>query len=400
MNALYEKYANYRRFVGDVYEGTCEVKSQEKAQKYLPLHPSEVGYADRYWSRFHLTHFENAFRPIIDAIVGMMQKCPASVAFGVESDDESPQEVRDLDIYGNAQNDGLSGLKRRLNFAQTLFGRTGLLLGIEYGTERNRPKFVIREYSADKILDGEPGQWALLDESTPVFDPDKKVWTTETRRRVLALDGQGWYYTCPLVGTAADVQRDWEQFDLSRPPSDAVYPTFRGKMLDVIPLTICNAKTIGFDGFEVPPYYDAAQAVIDAYNSDSFYRRAIANHATPTLIVTNAKNLTDKNGKEIPLEGGGVFWLQSNDPQNLAKVELVQASSGGLDSLKQSKDDILEGPLRIGPPEGPRYYAGMGRQPRPNGRNAGGFVVVYRKVFFGKMTFILPVTNHCLRTQQ
>lgn len=346
MNALYEKYAEYRRFVDDVYRGTCEVKSKEKAKIYLPPHPSEIGHEDRYRSRFHLTHFENAFRPIIDAIVGIMQKCPATVQFGVESDEESPKEVRDLEVYGNAQNDGLSGLKRRLNFAQALFGRAGLLLGIEDGAERNRPKFVIREYAADKILDGEQGKWALLDESTDTFDSVTKKRKIETRWRVIALDGQGWYYTCPIVGELADVQKAWENFDLFAPPSEAVYPTFRGQLLDVLPLTVCNAKTIGFDGLEEPPYYDAAQAVIDAYNSDSFYRRAIANHATPTVVVSNAKQLVDKNGKEIPLEVGGVFWLDGAGTVP-ADVKLIQASSDGLNAMKQSKDDILDGFKRI-----------------------------------------------------
>ncbi len=357
MNSTYEKFVNYWRFVGDVYDGTCEIKSPEKARLYLPEHPSEIGHPERYDIRFRLTHFENAFRPIVDAIVGIMQKCPASVKFGVESDDESPKEVRDLDVYGNTQNDGLSGLKRRLNFAQALFGRAGLLLDIATSKvgefDGRNPQFVIKEYDSRCILDGETCispidgkvrlKWIKLDESNDRFDPQTKSRKRFTRYRICGIDRSGFYYTVTLEGDDADSQ--WQNFNIDS-PANAKYLDFNGIKIPYVPFTVCNAKTIGFDGWETPPYYDAAQAVIDAYNSDSFYRRAIANHATPTVVVTNAKQLVDKNGKEIPLEIGGVLWLE-NISQNPAVVDILQASSDGLAAMKQSKDDILDGLKRI-----------------------------------------------------
>ncbi|MDR1269504.1 MAG: hypothetical protein LBK82_08265, partial [Planctomycetaceae bacterium] len=171
MNDYYNEYNNYWKYVDDVYVGVSRIKSAENAKTYLPLHPSEMEDESLYRMRLMLTHFDNAFRPTIDAIVGIMQKNPAKVRFGVSDNNESPKEVQELNIYGNAYKDGLTGLKSRLNHAQVLYGRAGLLLDIDDWTEGNRkPHFIIYEYPATQILDGEPDQWVLLDESTTKFD--------------------------------------------------------------------------------------------------------------------------------------------------------------------------------------------------------------------------------------
>ena len=354
MDKNYSCYAERWQYVSDVYEGACVVKSREQAKAYLKPLPSENGNEESYNLRLWLTHFENAFRPVVDAAVGIMQKCPAKVRFGVESDEESPPEVRDLDVYGNAQNDGLAGLKRRLNFAQSLFGRAGLLLDIHTELDGRRPQFVILEYPATRILDGESGKWYLLDESTERFDVDKKEWINETRWRVLGLDASGNYYSYPFVGNADQVAKAWKDFNLLEPPPtwerDGVtissWPVFNGKKCNKIPFTVCNAKSIGFDQWENPPYLDVAYATIDAYNADSLYRKAVTNHATPTVVLKNAQLPKDANGKPLPLTLGGVVQIDGNGAVP-ADVDILQANSVGLTSLKEARDSTLDALKRV-----------------------------------------------------
>ena len=356
MNSYYNRYAKNWQYVDDVYNGAGTVKSPERAKAYLKPIPSEVGKEDLYQQRLGLTHFENAFRPVVDAAVGIMQKCPAKVRFGVESDEESPPEVRELDIYGNAQNDGLAGLKRRLNHQQTLYGRCGLLLDVDTDLDGLHPRFLIHEYPATQILDGESGKWYLLDESRQRFDADKKDWADEKRWRVLGLDAGGVYYSYPLVGTAEEVEKAWQEFNLSAPPGSweengivmSSYPNFKGRFCNKIPFTVCNAKSIGFDNWEIPPYIDVAYAVVDAYNADSFYRKAIVNHATPTLVLKNVALAKDAKGNELPITLGGTLQINNNNHGNgEAVIDLVQASSAGLTALKEARDSTLDVLKRI-----------------------------------------------------
>lgn len=346
LNSIHLEMVPIWHFVDDVYRGAIAVKDARCRKDYLPPLPSERENEALYQVRLNLAHFENAFRPLIDGIVGIMQKNPAKVRFGAASPYESPAEVRDLDVYGNAYGDGLSGLKWRLNHAQALFGRYGLLLDVQNDPATHRAALIIREYPPEKILDGQQGQWYLLDESTCCFDQSDKQWKQRTQWRVLALDAAGKYYSCPITGERREVERKWKDFSLDFPTHQAVYPAFKGKIIDFIPMTVCNAKTIGIDHWELPPYYDAAVTVIDAYRTDSFYRKAIANHATPTLVIKNGTTGTGPDGKPIPPRMGGVIFTTSSDAHP-ADISILETTGTGLNALLDAKEDILGGLKRV-----------------------------------------------------
>ena len=193
-------------FVWDCYQGSDAVKRGKNARIYLPMLRREREEYERsgktraphYELRKSSASYENLFKPVVDDIVGIMQKNAPTVKFGVDNDEESPEEVRAIRWYGNQYNDGVTGLKHRLNFNQTLFGRYGLLLDIVTDPQGLNPKFCITEYSAPKILDGEAKKerpdrpetirWILLDESTFVFNRQTKDHDFVIRWRVLGLD--------------------------------------------------------------------------------------------------------------------------------------------------------------------------------------------------------------------
>lgn len=353
MNEHYAACAPLWDYVEDCYLGAERIKNGPNAEEYLPPQPLEreelrsgrVAFEEsRYAFRKKVASFENFFRPVVDDVVGLMQRNPAKARFGVADDEESAPEVLELRDWGNRYNDGLAGLKARLNFAQMLYGRCGLLLDVATDPEGLRPVFQIVEYSPRKILDGELDprrdspfcalRWALLDESTRVFDRDAKEWRRETRRRLVALDAKGRYYAARFAGRDADAQ--WRAFDLDRPNGrDVVYPTFKGATLPFVPLTVCNAEQLGFEEWSRPPYLDVARLAVENYVVDSWYKMGLYFHATPTLAVCNAA----RESSNVRL--GGVVWPRSAGATPVT-VSILETSGAGLAELRNAKTELRD----------------------------------------------------------
>ncbi|MGI5832141.1 MAG: hypothetical protein ACOX6D_06360 [Thermoguttaceae bacterium] len=351
-NPNFAIFAPKWQFAHDAYEGTEAIKQGERSLEYLPMTKQEVaearalGRSRHYEIRRASASYENFFRPIINDVAGFMQKNPPTVKFGTVSDSESPPEVRNIRWYGNRSNDGLAGLKHRLNFAQVLEGRYGLLLDILCGPDGANGQFSISEYPAPAILDGETTlfsperpntpEWILLDESARGFDRTRKEWELKSRYRVLGLDANGEFYQAVLDD---EPETRWLDFDLRRPPRGSTrYPMFRGRRLPFIPFTVCNVNHLGFDAWEDPPYLDVAHLAVANYQIDSFYKTALQNHASPTLVVANA----DRPDPNIAL--GGVIWPTSRGGLPIT-ASLLETSGRGLAELRAAKD-FTKGALR------------------------------------------------------
>ncbi|MGI6401887.1 MAG: DUF4055 domain-containing protein [Thermoguttaceae bacterium] len=353
MESEYELHAPLWEYVEDCYFGAERIKNGPNAEEYLPRHSLErdelrsgaVPFEEsRYAFRRKVASFENFFRPVVDDVVGLMQRNPAQARFGIADDAESAPEVLELKDWGNRYNDGLPGLKARLNFAQILFGRYGMLLDVATDPDGLRPAFQIVEYSPRKILDGEVDdhaespftalRWALLDESTRLFDARTKEWRRETRRRLVALDGRGRYYTARFVGPDADAQ--WRAFDLDRPSGESVvYPSFKGATIPFVPLTVCNVERLGIAEWSRPPYLDLARLAVENYVVDSWYKMGLYFHATPTLAVCNAT----RESKNVRL--GGVVWPRSAGAVPVT-VSILETSGAGLAELRNAKSELRD----------------------------------------------------------
>ena len=361
-NPNYEILFPKWQFARDAYEGAEAIKQGPRALDYLPLTKQEaaearaLGRSRHYEVRRASASYENFFRPIVSDVAGFMQKNPPTIKFGAVSETESPPEVRALRWYGNRYNDGLAGLKQRLNFAQVLEGRYGLLLDILCAGDGCSAQFSITEYPAAAILDGETApfspdtpstaDWILLDESARVFDRASKTWFWKPRYRVLGLDAAGDFYQTLLD---SEPEKRWLDFDLRRPPAELTRrPMYEGRRLSFIPFTVCNVNRLGFDVWEDPPYLDVAHLAVNNYQIDSFYKTALQNHASPTLVVANA----DRPDPNIAL--GGVIWPTSRGGLPIT-ASLLETSGRGLAELRAAKEftktalrytsvrDLLEG---------------------------------------------------------
>lgn len=352
-NAEYMAILPEWRKMADCYDGTRSVKFGVNATKYLPPQRSELeelrglGEEHRFSSQYEVRKryavYENFLRPIITDSCGIMQSRPFTLKFGVKDDKESPPEVVAM-RYGCTQyRDGVQGLKSRLNFHQSLFGRYGMLLEIVTDDESRNPRFRVTESPCFSMIDGEVEtdretgheslKWVLVDESTLKFNPRTKQWETLSKYRILGLDAEGWFYQSVLEGAGA--ASEWGRFDLGRPDEAiTVWPSFRGNRLNFIPLTICNINCIGFNHWQLPAYSDVADISIADYQVDSIYKRAMNNHASPTLVLKNTGA-----SKDEPVFLGGV--LRVNAPiDSEVGVSLLETSGSGLGAMRQAKADL------------------------------------------------------------
>ena len=349
----YKELASVWERASDCYEGS--IKIREKQQEYLPPLESERkkdGQLSPQWkTRYNLACFKNLFRSAIDDIVGIMQRNPANIRFDVVNSEtsETPQEVKDIEIYGNDSNDGLLGLKRRLNHAQAVFGRAGLLLDVEvepvgYGVGGINPRFVIKEYPAYAILDGEvtvpaPGEkpylkWVLLDESTSAYNPVEKKWIGRGKYRVLGIAG-GAYYSCVIEGDNQECEAQWRAFDFDNPPPHAIFPIFKATVLPMIPFTVCNVNRLGIHEWQNPPFYDVVEATLKRYQLSSIYHLGIYRHASPTLVLANYKPRPDTQ-----LTLGGVLAMEAGGNGNVpASASLMETSGAGLQEMRAAMEE-------------------------------------------------------------
>ena len=356
LNSQYQSLYPLWKIVGDAYVGVEAIKGGTNSFIYLPPQPAEREELEkrpgdfemsRYAFRRRIATYENIFKPTIDDICGLMQKNKPRIRFGAAEDSESPQEVRNIEWRGNRYNDGVYGLKTRVNAAQALFGRYGLLLDVVTDENGLNPQFCITEYPCQTILDGDYAEssfdsrkklrWALLDESTRKFNERSKTWSDWSKRRLVALDAEGRYYNAVFEGT--DVNASWTNFDIDYPVEsdryELVYPTYKGEYLNFIPLTICNVDRLGIEFWQAPPYLDVAQVAIGNYMVDSWYKMALYQFATPTLVICNAARETN----DVRL--GGVVWAKSGSGQPVS-VQILETSGSGLGQLKDAKLELKD----------------------------------------------------------
>ena len=356
-NEAYLKLCPLWDVVADCYTGVEAIKDPKRQYVYLPPQPAERADLEsgkefcktRYAFRKQVASYENFFKTTIDDIVGLMSKNRPKICFGVQDDNESPQDVQDMKWKGTRFDDGLTGLKTRLNHAQTLFGRYGLLLDVVTDSDGLNPEFCITEYPCWSILDGDyfdtdfdsrkELRWVLLDESTRKFNPLTKSWQDVQRRRVLGVNAEGTYYNAVWEGSDADSV--WSQFDLDNPQESGAYtlvfPRYQGETLGFIPFTVCNVNRLGIDGWTPPPYLDVAQIAVGNYVVDSWYKMGLYQFATPTLVVSNAKKSED----DVRL--GGVLWLNSGaNSQHSATAQILETSGSALSELRNAKQELKD----------------------------------------------------------
>ncbi len=324
---------------------TCAGEHRIKSEgiEYLPMTDGQAADAvgndiekrntalERY-ERYKLRAvFTNYLRDTVISMLGVMYaEKPTKI--------ELPEKL--LPMFKNATpyNDSIEMLLRRTNENQLLLGRRSLLL--EPPASGAVPK--ILEYAAETVLnwdiitDAESNvrlKFILLDESGNELNGLK--WDEVTKYRILALDGNGFYYSLSI-----DENFDIDNFDIDNPPETAVYPELLGKRLDMIPFAFANASSTLPD-LELPPLLSLSHMCIALYRSDADYRQHLYQQAQDTAFF---KGFSEDELNQCRLGAGAAVGSTNSD----ADFKFVGVNSAGLPEERTALENLHTKAVNMG----------------------------------------------------
>lgn len=316
----------------DTYAGEHTVKS--KGILYLPYTDNQYEQimsddnvvVEKGKSRYNgyktRSIFPEYISETITAMLGIMyQNQPTKI--------EVPDGMQSMITSCTPTGDSIEMLMRRTNEEQLIVGRRGLLLDpVEVG---DTPK--VLEYFAENIINwhshtNESGEdvydMILIDESKPVLQG--MMWVIKPMLRLLALDGEGYYYT-----TVITPDFDLSSFDIKNPGENAVYPALRGKRLKQIPFIFINASSNLAD-IAKPPLLALSNMCLSIYRGEADYRQHLYQQAQDTLFIKGM----DTDDIEFNL-GTGSYISTTSDK---ADAKFIGVESSGLAEERMSLENL------------------------------------------------------------
>lgn len=292
--------------------------------------------------------FPDSVNTAVDALVGIMHTKSPTIQLPVVMEP----------MMDNATNLGesLEVLLRRINVAQLISGRIGLLLDIPQDAAVGTLPY-IATYNAIDILNWDDGKanadlvfknlnLVSLYEGGPVRNVDFD-WQQKDKYRVLVLgdvlanegSGQGVY----RVGV-------FEQRGTAFSEANLIEPSLAGRTLDFIPFTFINASDI-VAAPDKPPLLGLAALALGIYRGEADYRQALFMQGQDTLVVSG---VSDKDqsfrtgaGAAIILPVGGAAKFIGVDSTGLSemrsalendKAEAAQKGGNLIDTSSRAKE--------------------------------------------------------------
>lgn len=359
--ALSSKHPKYDEFLpqwqqmSDAYAGQRVVKS--RGQDYLA--PTSGQYADgmnpgdpghqAYSSYKMRAVYPDLISDAVEKAIGVMHQKPAVI--------ELPPQLEEMLENATTKGESLQMLLRRINEAQLVRGRLGLMLDLP-ATPQETPRPYIAVYSAESIINWDDGpatedtlerlNLVVLNESENVRDADFE-WKLVTKYRVL------------MLGDPTQPQAD-EDGEVPSPPQGAVYsvgvfiqdkdsldfnpdnmqpPVARGTSLDKIPFVFINSKDILPDPDD-PPLYGLSELALTIYRTEADYRQCLFMQGQDTLVISGGH--TDDDGKPMRVGAGAVINLPMG-----GEAKFIGVESQGLTELREAlQNDYKRGAAKGG----------------------------------------------------
>lgn len=361
-----------QRICRDCYLGATIIKSKnlvdvygrKNSSKYLPA--INVEGEDENWKSQYLDEawFVPAYEEFIDDCVGLMNFNSSDLKIGV-----AEEELYWLTRFTCKDKTGISGLKIRINTEQWIVGQYILALDVFIDIE-GKPQFTVIEYkSEDLILHAEINGYEhiVLRETKQEFDPLKKVFKEVAYARIFGLETGS--DKKPQYFTATISEKEWMQTDISNlDPSIKIYPEYKQRRLNRLPVVVINTTSLGVDEFTKVPAYALADSVVQLYRRDgrqTFGHRFAAN---PTPVFTNVKfpdlvkqerkgedycidkdpdmpstsGLITMRPQTITIGGSKAIVMESSHPQFPATVDFLEPVCAGFASMEESIKRMLE----------------------------------------------------------
>ena len=311
----------------DCFKGEAAIKA--KAEKYIYRPESKRGNttkAERAWQAYvSRGKFPHIPAKELKKSVGILSA--GTPAITLENKAESLLFLTD---YATPMKDGINALFRRTVEQVLRYGRYCLLLEPDNDAERG---FHINEYGASKFLRAVPcerngesfAELIILDTSSIVWDKNTWADVFVPQITLLGLSGEAesdnrvyyqavftaggteiagytknglpqWRNTDAYGIALLDLVERLKGFDFRNPdPSlcnDFKIPDKFGRTIDRIPFTVCNASSLNFAKYELPPLFYQCLLCLHALNADCAHQQALFITTDPIPVV---KGIRDKN---------------------------------------------------------------------------------------------------------
>jgi hypothetical protein len=341
--ALPDKHPEYVERLGewiqmvDTYAGERAVKS--KRLDYLPategmvmdgmVTPSSPGWKD-YEAYLLRAYFHDVVKDAVKAMVGIMHNKPAVINL--------PVKLADMMTKATKKGETLQQLLRRINVAQLVMGRCGLLAEVPAGQSIDMAVPYITFYDAMRIINWDAGalnegaeelELVVLDEGG--YRREGFTWKTERKYRVLTRGGQpeldsGWER--PPVGAPYAVATKVN--DTSMPTlADFTYPSIGGRTLNQIPFVFVGADDLVPEP-ETSPLLGLSNLALVIYRAEADYRQTLYLQGQQTLVIIGGAVDEAAPGK-IRTGNKGVIDLKIE-----GDAKYIGVSATGLGEMRQS----------------------------------------------------------------
>jgi hypothetical protein len=342
--ALIDRHPEYVNRLGewiqirDTYKGSRHVKA--KRTEYLPATEGMIqdgmtgrdqpGWKD-YEAYLKRAHFYDVVKEAVKAMIGILHMKPAVIKL--------PKRMEQLRENATIQGEGLQMLLQRINEAQFLAGRLGLLADAPTGMDPKDAIPYIAFYDAERIINWDAGkedegenqlELVVIDESG--LQREGFTWMEERKYRVLARSAaaleSGWtrpgpddkYMVCVKVN------------DSSMPiPSDFEMPSIAGRPMDDIPFIFIGSDDLLPEPNE-PPLLGLSDLSLTIYRADADYRQTLYMQGQNTLVIIGGEpDDVEGGGKQIRIGAGGMIGLRIG-----GSAEYIGTSAAGLGEMRQS----------------------------------------------------------------
>ena len=334
-DAMVEDYAQMRDTAA-----VQRIVKQAKAT-YLPPTAAQVldgatnavepGYS-AYMAYLNRAIFPEHVDEALRTMVGILNREPAEISV--------PARLEGILENATRKNETIHQLIRRINEAQLLYGRIGLLLDVD--TNSDLPHIVT--YSAESLInwdDDRATESARDALSFVVSAEDAWVrgqdinghrqmfdWSVATRYRAMYLNENGVYATF--------TEQEGTQ-------SPEIVPTFGGRPLDFVPFTFVGANDLTATPGPIP-LLGISNAALAIYRGEADFRQTLHMLGQDTLVMTGVAPGTDLDEDEPTRIGSG------------AKIELPEGgdakfigiSSAGLPEQRRALEDDYARSIAMG----------------------------------------------------
>lgn len=340
--SLDSKHPKYSEFIDDwltmrhTYRGERVIK--EQGTRYLPYTSGQIadGAEGDSKSKGRLAYeaykkravFHPFVSQAVEGALGVMHHKPPTI--------ELPSALESMREKATVNGEGLEQLLRRINEAQLVTGRYGLLLDVAPNEDGTATPY-IATYNAEHIINWDQGNrtenvlenlnLVVLDESSYERDSDLN-WEFKNKYRVLVLGDLGLNENADDTTSYRTGVFDEAKATLTE--AGLTIPSIRGNTLEKIPFVFVNSQDILPDPDD-PSLLGLARLALAIYRGEADYRQSLFMQGQDTLVIIGS---AQDDGNEMRVGANAMIGLPIG-----GDAKWIGVDSQGLPEMRQSLEN-------------------------------------------------------------